>query len=292
MFGYVKPVVSELLVKEHELYRATYCGICRAMKKHTGVFSNMLHSYDSVMLALIRMLYVDKDKISATKRRCIAHPMAKRPMLDANEALEYTARAFGILTYYKLCDDSSDEKLPKRVLVSLVKPVFRHAKRRASLQYLADIAKDRLFKISELEEQKCPSVDMPAACFGELLGEIFAYGIESSDRKALYAIGYHLGKFIYAADAAEDYAKDKKSGSYNPYVIMYGGEELTPENKSTIKCALLMECRSLEAAVGLLPFGSNVSIENIVNNIIYLGLPSRLSFLDTEAEGKERRNNE
>ena len=33
MFGYVKPVVSELLVKEHEFYKATYCGICRSMKK-------------------------------------------------------------------------------------------------------------------------------------------------------------------------------------------------------------------------------------------------------------------
>ena len=38
MFGYVKPVVGELLVKEHEFYKATYCGICRAMKKHTGLF--------------------------------------------------------------------------------------------------------------------------------------------------------------------------------------------------------------------------------------------------------------
>ena len=147
MFGYVKPVVSELLVKEHEFYKATYCGICRAMKKYTGAFSNMLHSYDSVMLALVRMLFIDKDKISASKRRCIAHPMASRPMLSCNEALEYTARAFGILTYYKLCDDFSDERIPKKVLVSLIKPVFRHAKKRASLESLAEIAKDRLSKI-------------------------------------------------------------------------------------------------------------------------------------------------
>ena len=292
MFGYVKPVVSELLVKEHELYRATYCGICRAMKKNTGAFSNMLHSYDSVMLALIRMLFVDKDKISAKKQRCIAHPTAKRPMLSSNEAIEYTARAFGILTYYKLCDDFSDEKIPKKVLVSLIKPIFRRAKKRASLQYLSDTARDKLSKISELEREGCPSVDKPAAYFGELLGEIFAYGIESADKKALYAVGYHLGKFIYAADAAEDYEKDKKKGSYNPYVLMYGGENLTAENKNTIKCALLMECRSLENAIGLLPFGTNVSIENIINNIIYLGLPSRLAFLDANSKGEERNDNE
>ena len=30
MFGYVKPAYPELLVKEYELYRAVYCGICEA----------------------------------------------------------------------------------------------------------------------------------------------------------------------------------------------------------------------------------------------------------------------
>ena len=51
MFGYVKPVADELLVREHEFYRAAYCGICRAMKKHTGCLSNVTLSYDSVLLA-------------------------------------------------------------------------------------------------------------------------------------------------------------------------------------------------------------------------------------------------
>ena len=50
VFGYVKPVKAELLMKEYDFYRATYCGICRAMKKHTGIFSNATLTYDSVFL--------------------------------------------------------------------------------------------------------------------------------------------------------------------------------------------------------------------------------------------------
>ena len=72
MFGYVKPVTAELLVKDYEFYRATYCGVCRAMKKHTGALSNVTLSYDSVLLALVRMLYVPDSDISAKMRRCIA----------------------------------------------------------------------------------------------------------------------------------------------------------------------------------------------------------------------------
>ena len=106
MFGYVKPYHPNLLVKEYEFYKATYCGICRAMKKYTGGLSNILHSYDSVFLALVRMLFIDESKIDAKKGRCIAHPIKSRPMLLDNPALEYTARALGILTDYKLLDDN------------------------------------------------------------------------------------------------------------------------------------------------------------------------------------------
>ena len=88
MFGYVKPEKSELLVREYEFYRATYCGICRAMKKHTGALSNISLSYDSVLLALVRMCFVPKGAIKAEKRRCIAHPLKRRGMLAENEAIE------------------------------------------------------------------------------------------------------------------------------------------------------------------------------------------------------------
>lgn len=29
MFGYIRPVESELLVKEYEFYRAVYCSLCK-----------------------------------------------------------------------------------------------------------------------------------------------------------------------------------------------------------------------------------------------------------------------
>lgn len=287
MFGYVKPSHPELLVKEYEFYRATYCGVCRALKKYTGALSNVCHSYDSVFLALVRMLYMEESKISAQRRRCIAHPIKSRPMLQDNPALEYTARAFGILTYYKLLDDINDEKLGRRMAVGVLRPIFASARSRAGMQRISEICKEKLAQISELERAGERSVDKPAALFGELLGEIFAGGLDGSDRTVTYAVGYHLGKFIYAADAAEDYEKDRKQGSYNPFVLLYGGAELTAENKQSIKCALLLECKKLEGAVNLLPFGNLKTIENIINNIIYLGLPKRIEFLDTDSTPSE-----
>ena len=294
MFGYVKPVVSEMLVKEHEFYKATYCGICRSMKKHTGTLSNVTLSYDSVFLALIRMLYIPDGDFGAEQRRCIAHPMKKRPMLRENDAIEYTARAFAVLTYYKIKDDISDEHGIKRIGVSAVRPIVSSANKKSCLSALEAVVRDRLERISALEAEACQSVDEPAGLFGELLGEIFSYGLPEKEKIVPYQCGYHLGKFIYAADAAEDYEKDRANGSYNPYVLFYGGKPLTDENRQTIKCALLLECKQIEAAVNLLPFGTRATIENIINNIIYLGLVKRIEFLDKNEKAsktqKEKEN--
>ena len=284
MFGYVKPVHSELLVKEHEFYKATYCGICRAMKKHTGFFSNVALTYDSVFLALVRMLFVPDSDIGVEKRRCIAHPMKRKGMLRENEAIRYTARAFAILTYHKMLDDIRDEKAVKKALVYTARPVFKRGSRKAQLDFLSEVCADKLLKINEMEESGEESVDNPASLFGELLGEIFAYGFSANDRLVLYTAGYHLGRFIYAADAAEDYEDDRKSGKYNPYVLAYEGKPLSAENKKTIKCALILECKRIEGAVNLFPFGERRVIENIIKNIIYLGLIKRIEFLDEPEE--------
>ena len=280
MFGYVKPVVADLLVREHEFYKATYCGICRSMKKHTGALSNVTLSYDSVFLALVRMAYIPDLECHTELRRCIAHPAKRRPMLCENEAIEYTARAFAILTHYKLLDDLSDEKALKRAAVSLARPITARAVSLADLSGLEEIVADRLAKITALEKAKCPSVDEPAELFGQLLGEIFSYGYDGEAKLVSYECGMHLGKFIYAADAAEDYGKDAENGSYNPYVIKYGGLPLTDENKQSIKTGLLLECSRIEAAVNLMPFEHKATIENIIKNVIYLGLVKRIDFLD------------
>ena len=92
---------------------------------------------------------------------------------------------------------------------------------------------------------------------------------------------------IYAADAAEDYEGDRLSGKYNPYVLLYNSAELTKENKESIKCALLLECKNIEGAVNLLPFGERRIIENIIKNIIYLGLVKRIEFLDGKEDVKK-----
>lgn len=238
------------------------------------------------------MLYIPDSEIGAKARRCIAHPVKKRPMLNINSATEYTARAFAILAYYKMQDDIADEGLRKKILITPIRPVLSGGAKRAKIPDIADYIREKLSEISALEGARVSSVDEPAALFGDLLGEVFAHGLSDSDALICREFGKSLGRFIYAADAAEDYEEDRVSGKYNPFVLLYGGEPLTEENKKSIKCGLLLECKKMESAVNLMPFGNRATIENIVRNILYAGLPRRIEFLDKAEDNKDSKGRE
>ena len=53
MFGYIKPDIPELKMKENELYKAVYCGLCKTMGKCTGCASQLTLNYDFAFLAML-----------------------------------------------------------------------------------------------------------------------------------------------------------------------------------------------------------------------------------------------
>jgi hypothetical protein len=53
VFGYIKPFKPELKFKEFDLYKAYYCGLCKAMGKKYGFLSRLTLSYDFTFIALL-----------------------------------------------------------------------------------------------------------------------------------------------------------------------------------------------------------------------------------------------
>ena len=191
MFGYVKPRHGDLLVREHDFYRAAYCGVCRAMRKKTGFLSSLSLSYDVVFLALCRMLTTDRG-VACKSCRCIAHPLKKRPCLFENEALTYAARASALLTYEKLEDDKRDGGFGKKLRARLVLPVFRRAAKKARLSFLQKETMDCLARLSAMEREQLASIDAPAEEFGDLLGLVFAEGLAEDTAELFWIQEYAL----------------------------------------------------------------------------------------------------
>ncbi len=289
MFGYVKPVAAELKVKEYELYRAVYCGLCGALGRSVSPFARLTLSYDFVFLALMRMsLAEEKGKIG--RRRCFAHPMKKRSVLMPTEQLNYCAKISAVFTYHKLLDDRSDQRGFKKLAAALLLVPASSMRKRAGLgEHPEAFIREKLCELSALEKQGCDSVDQVAEPFGELLAEVFAFGFAEGDSKYRIAkeIGRHLGRFIYIADALDDLMDDCKNGAYNPFLKMYG-EDFTAKLQADLPMlerALTMELVGIEAAVELMSFDAVPSYEAIIRNIIYLGLPEQMRRVFAKASG-------
>ena len=277
MFGYVKVTQAELKVKEYEFYRGVYCGLCRSMGKCTGQCSRMALSYDFAFLAIVR-LALTGEEISFERKRCGVHPLRKRSVMSQNPQLEFCAYAASILNYHKLLDDKNDEKGIKKLRASLFMPTARSGRKKALKHGYGELdgkVSELLRSLAEFEELGEISVDTPAEIFGKILGEICSFGLEGTEARIASSLGSHVGRWIYIADALDDMADDKKLGRYNPILLMYGSEIPSSDQRASIEDALKNELYEAEAAVDLMDF-SDCALKNIVQNIIYLGMPSKI----------------
>ena len=271
MFGYVKPHPPELKVKEYDFYRSVYCGLCRALGQRIALCAELTLSYDIVYLALLAMA-LRGEKAEITSRRCAAHPFSKRPMVNKNDSLILSAETGALLSYYKLIDDLRDHRGLRRLPSLLLYPAAKYLKRKIKAPEQLEYEINRgLDSLNKLETEHTDSVDAPAEAFGEIMAAVFARVCGDGNNRLIgEVIGKHTGRWIYIIDALDDFENDKKRGSYNPFLY---NAEITTQN---IENALTGELINIEKAVNIIDFNDS-GIENIIKNIIYLGMPRRAS---------------
>ena len=86
MFGFIRPVKSELKVKEADRFQQVYCGLCHAIRARYGRFYTMFLSYDMTFYALV-VGSGETPKAQTERRRCDAHPVTKRVCASPDDAL-------------------------------------------------------------------------------------------------------------------------------------------------------------------------------------------------------------
>lgn len=271
MFGYVRPEAGELKVKEHNTYKALYCGLCKCTGKCVSCSARFTLSYDFVFLALLRMALTGESP-SFEKGRCMAHPLKSRAYALPCEALSYSAKASALLTYYKLEDDIADTKGARRIAYKMALPHAKRIRKKADgLEGLEEKMRSHLQSLSGIEARREPSADAPAEVFGRLLEDVGAHGLDGVAARIGGQVCFHVGKWIYFADALDDYLGDVKSGSYNPLITAY------PEDgdaaRQTLLCAMANErSRALDALA--LADIKDGGVRNILENILTHGMMS------------------
>lgn len=260
MFGYVTASVKELSKEQTARYRGVYCGICRQMRGRGSPAARLALSYDMAFLALLHMSLYEPEETSG-KNACIAHPFRRMPWVD-NEYIRYSADMNVLLAFRNARDDWEDEKKRSaKWMADLLEGSCGRIRQEWPRQYAA--TERCLEALARLEAENCPDPDAPAAVFGELMGELFVYR-EDLWAPTLRRMGDAMGRFIYLTDAIEDYGRDRKKGSYNPFLAC--GRGCQPDRWQRYQLMTMGRCAD---AYERLPL---VQDKEILDNILYSGV--------------------
>lgn len=255
MFGYVRPSLGKLSEEDKARFGATYCGLCRTLGERYGQAARMILNYDFTFLSI---LLWPEEVPTAVHRGCMAHPFSGRAYYPGNPALELAADESVILSWWQIRDALADPgggKGKYRAASLALKGAYgRAAERRPDFDR---ITREKLEQLGELEAARCPSLDRPADAFAGLLAAAAEGVPDPVKRRVLEQMLYHLGRWIYLVDAADDLEKDFASGSYNPLIYRYGlaGGELTEEAREGLTISLDHSIRLMAAAYELWDFG-------------------------------------
>jgi len=223
MFGYVTASWKELTKDRQMRYNSIYCGICRGIRAQSGNIARLGLSYDMAFLAALLMSLYEPEEVSG-KNACLPHPVTKKPWVD-NAYIRYAADMNVALSYYNFLDDWEDDgKRSAKIMAGMFGQYCQEIEQRYPRQCGA--IRSCIHRLSELEKENCANPDEPAACFGELMAELFVFE-EDIWAPTLRQMGAALGRFIYLLDAALDYDKDRRKGKYNPYLAMGTGKDWT-----------------------------------------------------------------
>ena len=256
MFGYVRPSDGQLTAEDKQRFQAAYCGLCRSLGRRYGLAARMILNYD---LAFLAMLLSREPECPTAHCRCPAHPIRGCDALEPQPAFDTAADLSVILTWWQLTDGVADHGffrgLPYRAALLALGRAYRKA--RARRPGFDERTRAHLEELARLEGERCPSMDRAADAFAALLAGAAEEEPDPVRRRVLEQLLYHLGRWIYLIDGADDLKKDAESGNYNPVALRYGLTDgtWTPESRRDFATTLDHSIHQMAAAFELWDFG-------------------------------------
>ncbi|MBO5328885.1 MAG: hypothetical protein J6B04_06905 [Clostridia bacterium] len=290
MFGYINPDKPYLFLKDDILYKAVYCGLCKSIGKSCGTLARTALSYDMAFLSAL-VHNIKNCDFTIKKQRCALHPFKKRPMAQSDDITLLIACANTALAYFKLLDDKADKDV-KSVFSFLYKGGYSRVLK--AHPQLINIIKEQTDEQNAIEKQGCESIDMACEPTAVMMQRISRYILGEYATEHTDLLFYSLGKWVYLADALDDYDKDVKKGSYNVLYNVYKTKtkaEAVKVGEGEITFILNNLFADLRKSLANIKFYFN---HDLTDNIILRGIPLKSKSLVFGAcrAGKKEKDNE
>ncbi len=287
MFGYIQPDSPYLFKKDEKLYQALYCGLCKSIGAGCGQRARTALTYDmAFMSALIHN--IRHEDVEIKKARCAIHWFKRRPIAAIDDTFVLLGCINTALAYYKLCDDKADGD-KKAVFRHLYKKGLKRALKRH--KQAVEIIDEQMKAQAELEKAGCAIIDMACEPTAVMMQRLSAYALKEYSTPATEALFYDLGKWVYLADALDDYDKDVKKGRYNALYNAYKlplKAEAVAANREEINFMFDRLFADMRLRLSEINFKFN---HDLTDNIILRGIPLKTrSLVKCECKKKGVKN--
>ena len=257
MFGYIRPSPDRLSTEEREQFRSVYCGMCHTLGRRYGFCARFLLNYDFTFLAI---LLSQPDAPKWESCRCIVHPCKAQKTVKSGQALDLAADRSVVLFWWQLQDHIADHGFWKGLKYRLTALLYRRSYQKAKslVPDFDEAVQKHLLDLSQREKAHCASIDEAAEPFAALMADIAQCVADPIRRRILSQIFYHLGRWIYLVDAADDFTRDARNGSYNPLRYRYHltSDMLDAQTKSLLAQTLDQSIRQMAGAYALWDYGT------------------------------------
>ena len=270
MFGYLRVRKSELLVREWDAYRAVYCGLCRQMGRDYSFLTRLTLSYDCTFYAML-LMSLSRSCKGFDKGRCTCNPLKKCHFARCEDEAYSKAAAFSVISaYYKLVDDLVDSGFWKRLVLHIVKPFFSRWHKKAVRRFPALEAPVAQMMAAQCAVEQNPQagIDESADPTAQMLAAVLSLEAQTDvQRRVFHEFGYHLGRWIYLIDAADDLERDEKHHNFNPF------KAVPAEEREKYQTGVLNQC--LARAFDAYQLMDVTDFKGIFNNMLLYGFPSK-----------------
>lgn len=288
MFGYIQPDAPYLFNKDEALYKALYCGLCKGIGAGCGQRARTSLTYDMAFVSAL-VHNIRREDVKIKKERCALHVIRRRPIAAVDETSVTVGCINTVLAYYKLCDDKADGDR---------RGAFRHVYRRGLMRAakrhpeIIEIISGQLRLQSELEKSGCAVIDMACEPTAEMMRRLSVYALGEYSTADTEGLFYALGKWVYLADALDDYDKDVKKNRYNVLALAFEKSckaDAVAENREELNFIFDSLFADMRARLANINFRFN---HDLTDNIILRGIPLKTRSLLSGGCNKKGCDNE
>lgn len=243
--------------------------MCKSIGAGCGAFPKTALTYDIAFLSVFLHNVADCD-MQLEKRRCPLHIFRRRPMAKPDDISLLLGCINTVLAYYKLIDDKADGD-KKGAFAFLYRRGYRRAIRRHPA--VGEIIEKYIADQRGLEKDGCAVIDAACEPTARMMKSLSRYALGEFADEHTDALLYAVGKWVYLADAFDDYDKDVKKRRYNVLYNAFGCKskaEAVKKNGEEINFLFNALFADMREHLAQIRFHFN---HDLTDNIILRGIP-------------------